>query len=99
MDKFEQVIENAALQEIGGPIDEFNCIEHDERLIYGCFKKGAKSDAAKAFHQQGMYTEEEVLNLLSNNLEVNMDWVNNKLKGKKCERPVFSVWFEQNKKK
>lgn len=63
------------------------------------FIHGAKSEAAKEFHQQGMYSEEEVLKLLVDNLEVYLDWVDDGLRGKLCEKPKFSEWFEQNKKK
>ena len=90
MDEFEQQIENAALQLIGGPIDEQSCMEHDEKLIYQYFKLGAKSDASKAFYQQGRYTEDQVKLLL---LAYNLDCIT------QHEHLTTSVWFEQNKKK
>jgi len=54
------------------------------------FKAGALSDAAKEFHQQGLYTEKEVLRLLEN-------FVNNKTNNLRMN--VVREWFNQNKKK
>ena len=58
------------------------------------FIKGAKSEAAKAFHQQGMYSEEETEELL----------VEYMLYCEECERKDSFPdnarnWFETNKKK
>ena len=88
MNEFEQQIENAALQLIGGPIDDQSCMEHDEKLIYFNFKKGAKSDESKAFYQQGMYSESDIVAMI----------------GKLSEWDTLSArwltkWFERNKKK
>ena|ERR1035437_3164638 len=99
MNKFEQQIENAALQLIGGPIDEQSCMEHDEKLIYFNFKKGAKSDASKEFWQQGTYSEGEVHVLIGKAILATRkdDWniMNNNAKSELD----IETWFEQNKKK
>lgn len=67
------------------------------------FESGAKSPEAKAFHQQGMYTEEEVKEVL---LKSQGSWIvyENPLTDRRCctsnwEFEYFNIWFEQNKKK
>ena len=52
---------------------------------------GAKSDAAKEYHTQGMYSEEEVLTLikLHNSQMCELYWVES----------LDGEWFKDNKKK
>lgn len=62
-------------------------------FLQPAFIIGAKSDAAKAYWQKGMYTEEEVFKLVTyaaeraqdNHMQFPYQWI--------------SDWFEQNKKK
>lgn len=58
---------------------------------------GIKSEVAKAYHTKGMYSEEEVVNIL-NKLMSNYLFYGNGIFNK--ENPFsISEWFEQNKKK
>lgn len=53
------------------------------------FMHGAKSEAAKEFHQQGMYSEQEVLHLINEAFLIGVkDWGTDSL----------YAWFEKNKK-
>lgn len=63
---------------------------------YYNFLEGAKSPEAKEFHQQGMYSEEEVKALIWEGrtffqARTDVAW--------KYVREQFSDWFEENKKK
>lgn len=65
---------------VGAGHDNLNVKRHS-------FVEGAKSQSAKEYHQQGMYTEIEVFNLLKklSNGEIPINWLN--------------AWFYDRKKK
>lgn len=92
----EKQINEAAVSSITPRTDDISafCVSY--------FIQGAKSDAAKAYHTKGMYSEEEVICLLGEHLNVNLDWVIQSIDDPKWGRqnkPNFTEWFEQNKKK
>ena len=63
------------------------------------FIAGAKSKVAKEFHQQKMYSEVEVFNLLTANSHLLLDFIQDKLQGKTAEKPDLLNWFNTVKKK
>jgi hypothetical protein len=76
-----------------------------EKYIFSEFKtafiEGAKSEVAKAYHTQGMYSEEEVQSLCKKTWReafrygVNENYSHSKL----ADCNTFNAWFTQNKKK
>lgn len=99
----EQKLENAAILWKNDPMNPQSL-----GLAYiDDFVAGAKSEAAKEYWQQGMYSEEEVLKLIRQafqgartkrraELKVGYDYVTG-LK-RKYLYPDAKEWFEQNKK-
>ena len=83
----EKQIEEAA--EIEYSIKDGLLSNRERDISRSAYIKGTKSEAAKAFHQQGMYSEEEVKQLLNqcNCLSKSIEDFNEQ------------EWFEQNKKK
>lgn len=61
------------------------------KFLEKVFVEGAKSSEAKEYWQQGMYTEEEVLNLFNGSISVHCF-------DKRGFTISFPRWFEQNKK-
>ena len=61
MKDFKKQIEKASIEYVK---TRYKRDDIDRDAKFG-FINGAKSEAAKAFHQQGMYTEEEMLLLLN----------------------------------
>ena len=63
---------------------------------------GAKSEAAKEYWQQGMYSEDEIWELLFDNTNIFLDWfqlaITNPEKANE-NRPDLLKWFESVKKK
>lgn len=84
MKNYEEKIENTAFDLFLNESGDMSKYRGRDLAI-----KLAKSEAAKEFHQQGMYLEEEVLELLHlyNNLS------------SRLEPYHLRKWFEQNKKK
>jgi len=94
MKDLEKAIEKAANDSSDGAWSESDW--------YHGFRIGAKSPEAKAFHTQGMYTEDEVWILLAKNVNVYLDWFATSLQNPeqgKLNKPDLLKWFEQNKKK
>lgn len=60
------------------------------------FITGAKSEAAKEFHQQGMYTQEQMLLFCDYILSLGTIWIAHK---KEAANELFIDWIEQQKKK
>ena len=63
--------------------------EHN-RYDFDSFIRGAHSNEAKAFHQQGLYTEDEVVSLIQEYYKWIYDTTDHRL---------FESWFEEHKKK
>ena len=59
-------------------------------MSYFGFLNGAQSEAAKELHQAGMYSEEEVIEIMS----AYADYM-----GLKLDIWEFKFWFDENKKK
>lgn len=94
MKELERKIEEAAENNVAPP-DNYWIPDREERIAISAFKKGAKSDEAKAYWQEGMYTEGEVKEMLNSLFftEIYPDYTI------KWEQEDLDLWFEQNKKK
>ena len=104
MKDYEKAIDQAA--KINAGLDKDLQIDYDERYyqshkcnLYEKFINGAKSPEAKAFHQQGMYSEEEVINLI-HSFGVKLAFKYHfQYMFKDDLGNVFKEWFDDNKKK
>lgn len=67
--------------------------EENSTRISEAFEDGVTSDVSKEYWQQGMYSEEEVLNLLI------LAEHEAKIAYSYLDRVSIKKWFEQNKKK
>lgn len=103
MEKFEKEIGEAAekysIEKHGIP-EIWEKIQITETLfdsnITNAFIVGAKSPEAKQYWQQGMYSEEEVLNLIRDAIEYGYNACYDK---KGIGDVMINKWIEENKKK
>lgn len=83
----EKAIEQAAKDEY----ENFLLTDREQSLGKSAFIIGAKSPEAKAFHTKGMYSEEEVREIIDQIDDLYRPYHRNNILGWE--------WFEQNKKK
>ena len=83
----ERAIEQAAKDEY----ENFLLTDREQSLGKSAFIIGAKSPEAKAFHTKGMYSEEEVREIIDQIDDLYRPYHRNNILGWE--------WFEQNKKK
>ena len=96
MKDLEKQIEEASIKYIK---TRYKRDDIDRDAKFG-FINGAKSEAAKAFHQQGMYSEEEVKQLCSNaQLKYAFATISDQPYSVDEFDKSFDYWFNQNKKK
>ena len=83
----EKAIEQAAKYEY----EDFLLADREQSLGKSAFIVGAKSPEAKSFHTKGMYSEEEVREIIDQIDDLYRPYHRNNILGWE--------WFEQNKKK
>ena len=90
MEKLEKAIEEAAFEfKVDYKPFERN-LDYREYAEFG-FIKGAKSDAAKNYHQKGMFSHEDMRQAFIGGINYGMDETN-------CTHPDFNNWFDDYKK-
>lgn len=91
MKDLEKQIEEAAETNANSLSKTIDLDELDFIIANNAFITGAKSPETKEYWQQGMYTEEEVKDLLDKHTDI--VWV------PEGYSKIFPEWFEQNKNK
>lgn len=95
MEDYEKAIEEAADFKYTHQSANPPYCEIKEKATIKGFIEGAKSLEAKAFHTQGMYTEEEILIFLKNCIK----FIGKDEQSEIWMRLNYKSWFDQNKKK
>jgi hypothetical protein len=89
----KQTIEEAAKEYVYGQCAIPGNTKSYDAFMHIAFITGAKSQSAKDFHTQGMYSEEEVLNIAGQVFAFTT------LNDGKDPYFLFKAWFEEYKKK
>lgn len=92
MEDLEKQMEEAAFDYARNPNNEF---QYNSKM-FNSFIVGAKSEAAKNFWQQGLYTEEEVYKLCKISFEMYMS--SDSLSDDELYEE-WEKWYNRNKKK